>query len=228
MSSGTFVSFNTWIIVWPATKFLGYRPLSPGVSSDCSLCSCSTRHLELINPLRPQRILSSFGGSIASLACDSVLIAHMIFLGPSHMLLVCRFKLTFLKSFLKLYLKSLFSFPVSIFQCSASGIQFMCLLPVLFLSYLCIIFPSTFWPMFLYFHSVCSVPQSCPPCLFLCCQKCIFLWRWSSFLWWFYFFIHSYFSSYFFSYCWQSMYFLNSYSSALRFYIKEVIISLTF
>lgn len=172
MSSGTFVSFNTWIIVWPATKFLGYRTLSPGVSGDCSLCSCTTWHLELINPLCPQRILSSFGGSIASLACDSVWIAHMIFLGPSHMLLVCRFKLPFLKSFLKLYLKSLFSFPVSVFQCSASGTSFMCLLPFLFLSYLCVIFASTFWPMFPYFHFVCSVPQSCPPCLFLCCQKC--------------------------------------------------------
>lgn len=227
MSSGTFVSFNTWIIVWPATKFLGYRPLSPGVSSDCSLCSCSTRHLELINPLRPQRILSSFGGSIASLACDSVLIAHMIFLGPSHMLLVCRFKLPFLKSFLKLYLKfvflSCFSFSVLCFR-DTIYVFVAYLISVLSMHYFSLYFLThvSLFPLCLLSSSVLSSMS------FLCCQKCTFLSRWSSFLWWFYFFIHFYFSSYFFSYFWQSMYFLNSYSSALRFYIKEVIISLTF
>ena len=63
--------------------------------------------------------------------------------------------LLFLESFLKLYLKVVF-LSVPIFQLSASGIPFMCLLDTLFyLTYM--LFPHSSFTHLVYFHFICSV-----------------------------------------------------------------------
>lgn len=145
----------------------------------------------------------------------------IIFLVPQRTLSICRFKFSlFLKSFLTLYLKSFFS--VSVFQLSASEILFMCLLEIYIFSILPIYsFPSALLkqlylvPFYLLHSTVLSL-LACAIARVVFISVLILI-------------LHLFsFSSCFFSYYYLTLYFLNSCSSALRFYIKELIISLGF